>query len=435
MDHVIELASKRSGQAEVYRVWRRDTPVDFEANRLKLLQSRESSGTALRIVKNGRIGLSATNDPDEIDGLIDRAEELARFGAEAKFELPGPETYPDMELFDEETERISVEDMIELGQTMIDTLRKANSELLCEARVAKSVGGIEIANSRGGHASYRKSTFSVSIEGTLIRGTDMLFVGDYRTTSGPLRDTVPLTDRVMEQLAMAERTVPAPTGEVPVLFSPRGVASALIGPLTIGFNGRTVQQGASPLVGKLGEKLFDERLQVWDDPTASLEPGSRLADDEGVPSRRTALVEGGRAAAFLYDLQTAGLVGAESTGSAARSLGSLPRPSTSVIRVGPGDVRYDDMLAGIKDGLLVESLLGAGQGNVLGGEFGGNVLLGFRVQNGEVAGRVKDTVISGNVYASLNKLIAIGKEARWVGAGLHAPPMCCGGVTVSSKTD
>ena len=91
------------------------------------------------------------------------------------------------------------------------------------------------------------------------------------------------------------------------------------------------------------------------------------------------------------------------------------------------------MIASIDDGVLVEQLLGAGQGNVLGGEFGGNVLLGYRIVNGEIAGRVKDTMISGNVYEALKDIAYLGGEAEWVGGSLSTPPICCDGVTVSSK--
>ena len=434
MERVLGLAMKRCQQAEVFRLWRRDNPASFEANRLKYLQTKESSGTALRIVKDGRIGFSATNDPEDVEGLVERAMELSQIGAAAKFEMPGPTSYPEVRLYDPETENIAVEQMVELGQSMIDTVRKSNAELLCDARVSRSVAGIEILNSRGGHASYKKTVFAASIEGTLIRGTDMLFVGEHRAYGSPVLDTSPITDAVIEQLEMAKETVPAPSGKVPVLFTPHGVASALIMPLAIAFNGRTVFQGASPLVGKLGQKLFDARLSLRDDPTVDLQPGSRIADDEGVPSRRTALIENGEATAFIYDLQTAGLARTASTGSAARGLGSLPSPSTSVLMVDTGDDLYEGMVSGVKDGLLVEQLLGAGQGNVLGGEFGGNVLLGFRIRNGKIVGRVKDTVISGNVYDALNKVVAIGSEGKWVGGGLYTPPICCEGITVSSKS-
>jgi PmbA protein len=262
----------------------------------------------------------------------------------------------------------------------------------------------------------------------------MLFVGDWASSTGTDIDPKRITARVVKQLEMARDTVPAPTGKTTVLFSPRGVSSALLSPLTLALNGRTVIQGASPLQDKLGQRLFDERFSLWDDPTIDLRPASRIVDDEGIPARRTTLVDAGAPVTFLYDLQTAGQAGVETTGSASRGLGSLPSPSTSLLVVGEGDTSYDDILAGIDDGLLIEQLLGAGQGNVLGGEFGGNVLLGYRIEKGRITGRVKDTMISGNVYEALKNVVAIASDAEWVGGGLLTPGICCSGVTVSSKT-
>jgi len=69
----------------------------------------------------------------------------------------------------------------------------------------------------------------------------------------------------------------------------------------------------------------------------------------------------------------------------------------------------------------------------LGGEFSGNVLLGYKVEEGEIVGRVKDTVVSGNIYKSLEKFIGIGNEMRWVGGMVLTPAFCCSGLTIASK--
>lgn len=433
MQQALELALKRCQQAELFCVRHRETPASFAANRLKLLETKETSGVALRVVKDGRIGFSATNDPGDVHGLVDRAVELSAFGAAAKFELPSKAAYPKVPVYDKRAETISTEDMVETGQGMIDGLRKTNTDVICEGGVEKSVATVEIINSRGGRVSYQKTGFSLALHGTLVRGTDMLFVGDWASSCSVDLDPAAITQRVVRQLELALKTVPTPSGRVPILFSPRGASSAFVWPLLSALNGRTVVQGASPLQGKLGKRLLDERVTIWDDPTTALRPGSRSADDEGVPSRRITLFERGAPVSFLYDLQTAGLAGAETTGSASRSLGTLPRPSAGVLMFAAGDAPYEEMVKSIKDGLLVEQLLGAGQGNILGGDFGGNVLLGYRIQNGAITGRVKDTMIAGNVYDALSKIVAIGDEAEWVGGGMAIPAICCEGVTVSAK--
>jgi PmbA protein len=91
------------------------------------------------------------------------------------------------------------------------------------------------------------------------------------------------------------------------------------------------------------------------------------------------------------------------------------------------------MVRGIKEGLIVEELMGAGQGNVMGGDFSGNVLLGYKIENGEIVGRVKDTIVAGNVHEALRNVLAIGSEARWVGGSVFTPPLLFERLAVSSK--
>ena len=91
------------------------------------------------------------------------------------------------------------------------------------------------------------------------------------------------------------------------------------------------------------------------------------------------------------------------------------------------------MMRGVKSGLVVEELMGAGQGNVMGGDFSGNVLLGYKIENGEITGRVKDTMVAGNIHEALKRLAAIGSETRWVGGSMHTPALAFEGLTVSAK--
>jgi PmbA protein len=201
----------------------------------------------------------------------------------------------------------------------------------------------------------------------------------------------------------------------------------------MGFSGKTVLQGASPLGHQKGERCFDQRISMYDDPRVPYRPGSRPFDDEGVPARRLPLVEAGVVKQFVYDLQTAGMAGTTSTGSASRVATSLPTPDLNVLVMDPGDAAFEDLIASIEDGLMVEQMIGSSQGNVLGGDFSGNVLLGYKIERGRVVGRVKDTMVSGNVYKVLADVVALSREARWVGGGIYCPAVVCKGVSVSSK--
>ncbi len=433
VEELLERAASVSQAAEVFHVQSRDDPVRFEANRVKLVETRESEAVALRIIQDGRIGFSSSSDLKNSEGLISKTLEMVPFGPEARLEFPAYREYSPVDVYDPQTESLPLEEMADLGQSCIDRLRHDNPDLVCEAGVTKAVTTVTIRNSQGGYATYTKSVFSAFVHGTIVNGTDMLFVFDSKSSCRPLMEMGDIEESIRYQLQCSRQVVPAPQGKVPVVFTPRGVAGALLSPLLSGFNGKTVWLGASPLVGKLGEGLLDERISVWDDPTFPYAPGSRICDDEGMPAGKLSLINQGVVEAFLYDLQTAAQAGTVSTGSAHRGVSSLPSPGTSVIMVGEGDVSYRDMIRDMKDGLVVERLLGAGQSNILGGDYNANVILGYRVQDGSVTGRVKNTVISGNVYTDLKRVEGIENESHWVGGSLKAPALLLQNVSVATK--
>ena len=433
MESLLGKALKFAGECEVYGVSQTDTSMSFEANRLKMVDTRETSGLALRLVRDGRIGFSSTTNLEEEDALVERALEMAPFGAEALLELPSATDYPSVDVHDPRLAELEPDAMIYLGQSLIDAVRAEWPQVQCEGRVGRSVTSTEIINSRGCHVSYTRATMSVYLEAVLIQGTDMLYVSESDTSCHPISDAKPLADSMLLQLERASRIATVPSRTMPVLFTPRGLAGALIGPLVSGFSGKTVLKGTSPLGGRLGERIVDERISLWDDPTQPFIPGSRVCDDEGMPSRATPLIDRGRATSFLYDLQTAAQVGERSTGSASRSLATLPQPAPGVLSIAPGDTSFDDMVSGLEEALVVERLLGAGQGNILGGGFNANVLLGYYVSNGEIVGRAKDVMVSGNVYDALNGVIGVGSESRWLRGFLSAPALLCEGVAVTAK--
>jgi len=432
VEEVLSLAQKQAEAAEVFEISTEETEAHFEANRLKQLQTSQSTTIALRIIRKGRLGYATATGAVSAPELVAAAVETAAFGTEARFELPGAQDYPRVGIFDSKVSSVPVKDMVQLGQAMVAAVTAHTPGILCDAGVGRGVISVRLLNSRGGQAEYRKSIFSLGIEGNLIEGTDMLFVGESDSSCHPLSDTKKITDAVLRQLDLAKNRAKAPTRPLPVIFTPDGV-TALVMPLMSAFNGKTVLEGASPLGDKLGKLVFDKNFSLHDDPTVAFRPGSRPCDDEGVPSRRTPLVSRGVVKNFLYDLQTAGLAGKKSTGSGSRGRGGLPSPAPSALVVAPGRTAFNDMVADIKEGLVVEQLMGAEQGNILGGDFSGNVLLGYKIENGKMVGRVKDTMVSGNVYKILKDIPAIGSEAKWVGGFLHTPPIYCQGLSISSK--
>lgn len=433
MEDILAQAKKVAEEAEVFQVSLEETQVRFEANRLKQLQTKQQTSVALRLVKKGRIGYATTTDIGNGQDLVSNAVETAQFGTIASFQLPGLTDYPKVEILDTAVESVSIGEMIRLGEEMIATITGHTAGIICEAGVSRGIISVRIINSRGGQADYRKSFFSLDIEGSLIEETDMLFVGESESSCHPLSEPETVTALVLQQLELAKNRASVPSRELPVVFTPNGVASALMLPLMAAFNGKLVLEGASPIGNRLGQSVFNDKLWLWDDPTVGYHTGSRPCDDEGVPSQRTPLVEKGTVASFLYDLQTAALVSTRSTGNGSRSRGGMPAPAPSAFVIAPGSTTLDEMVQDMKEGLVIEQLMGAGQGNILGGDFSGNVLLGYKVENGKIVGRVKDTMVSGNVYQVLKEITAIGSEARWIGGFLNTPHLYCPKVSVASK--
>ena len=132
-------------------------------------------------------------------------------------------------------------------------------------------------------------------------------------------------------------------------------------------------------------------------------------------------------------MQTAGMAKAKSSGNASRAMGGMPAPMATALIVSPGTTSLNDMLSGMEEGLLIEHLMGAEQGNVMGGDFSGNVLLGFRVEHGKVVGRVKNAMVAGNVYELLRDGVVLSKESRWVYGQLNTPYLYVSKLSVVGK--
>jgi len=436
LEHLMEVlrsARREAEQAEIFSVSSRVIPIQFEANELKQVQTKESSSTALRIFREGRIGFATASGGGDVEALVDMAVETSQFGSAANFQFPSRQDYSEVRTFAPEVEEIAMERMVEIGKELIAKIRGHTPDILCDVQVTKGTSSVSLINSQGGEGRYNSSFFSLSLEGILVRDTDMLFVGDSESSCRFSDNIDDLADRVIWQLEMAKKKAAVSTKLLPVIFTPLGVASALLSPLVLAFNGKSVLEGASPLKDKLGEQVFDKKLSLWDDATIAYGVGSYPFDDEGVSGQRLPLVTNGVVTNFLYDLQTAALAGTQSTGNGQRAGGGFPSPAISSLILSGGDVSFQAMVEDMKEGLIVEQLMGADQGNLLGGDFGGNVLLGYKVENGEIMGRVKDTMIAGNVYQVLKEFLGIGQEARWVGGIVQTPPLYCSRVSVAAK--
>ena len=434
INQIITQAKTKSQSVEVFAVNNVQTPVIFHANKLKSVETKQSQGYALRVFHNGKVGFASSTKPGDVEHLVQNALDTSQYGVSVNYEFSRHKDFPAIEVFDPETEAIPVEQMISIGEELIERIRSSNSQLLCDCRIVKSTSDVYLENSEGGSSQYRKTVFAVSFEGTLMIGTDMLFVMDSIVSCHPVREVASIVTNVIEQLTRTKQTSKISNNKIPVVFTPQAVSSVLMNPLLSALNGRSVLRDISPFSSKLSYKIMDSRLSLQDDSTIPFIPASRPSDAEGIPSRQTVLIEDGVLKSFLYDLQTAAYMGTVSTASAARSINALPSPAPGVLRLLPGSKNHQRILDDVPEGILVEQVIGAGQSNVQGGDFSGNILLGYRFQHGEIIGRVKDTMISGNVHEILNQVLDVSEDGRWIGGSLWSPYIMLDGVSVASST-
>jgi len=434
--NLLDQLTGRADQAEIFTTNGETTTVGFKANELRSAEVSESSGTSLRVLANGRLGFAGTTDPEAQAQLVENVLASAQHSDEVPLRFPGPQPGPAVQVYDADLARLSIADLSEMGREIIATIRQAEPDVHVEMELERGVRQWELANTAGLHVGDEHSTLSLSIMVERVREDDILIVFDYFATTTLVDGDTPLdfARDIARRLELARRDATLVGGEMPVLFSPRG-AVVLALPLDAGLNGKNVFMGISPLAGRVGEQVFDERLTVVDDGTLDGRPGSASHDAEGVPHRRHTLIENGVLRGFLYDLKTAALSGpeVESTGHGSRGIFSPPSPSATNTVVAGGEASLEDLLAQMGRGLLVESVLGLGQGNVISGAFSNTLGLAYVVEGGEVVGRVKDVSIAGNVYQDLQHVQAISREGAWVYGDTWLPHILLPALNVVTK--
>jgi len=446
IERLLELARRRAdGGADV--LWRRveRTSVAFEWGRLKAAGATEEAGANLRVCQRGRVGVAGTTAVGDDDAgarhaasLLERALASAELGEELPLVFPSTGHHPPIATFFDRAANASLDQLIGIGRSLFQRLERQG----CRVNVAveREVAETRVANSAGAAGAYRSTGIGVSAEVWRIAGDDVLAVGDaFEGAELPSDDELAtLAAGLNARLDHALRVAPPPEGALPVVFTPAGL-SALMLPVTQALSGKAVLQGISPLGARIGEQVFDARFSLSDDALLAGRPASRPLDDECVPSRGTTLVERGVVRGFIYDLETAARANAASTGHGQRSIFGKPVPAyTNIVvndlaapRTAPRQLG-GGLLGDIREGLLVDELIGVGQGNVIGGAFSHPVALAYRIEHGEITGRVKDAAVAGNAYELWKRVGGFGRDARWTGSR-WAPSVLLDGVSVARR--
>jgi len=219
------------------------------------------------------------------------------------------------------------------------------------------------------------------------------------------------------------------TQKVPIVFD-RQTAGALLDHIFDAVNGDAIYRHASFLAGKLGAKPFGGNLTVIDDGTIAGGFGTRPFDGEGVPTRRTTVIENGELKSYLLNTYTAKKLGLATTGNAARGLAGTPGIGNGNFYLQPGEKSQEEIIKGVKQGLLVTEFLGFGV-NLVTGDFSRGAS-GMWIENGEPAYPVEEITVAGNLGEMFSNLAEIGNDLIWRGS-VACPTLRIEGMTIAGE--
>ncbi|BAT56227.1 hypothetical protein NOS3756_52300 [Nostoc sp. NIES-3756] len=424
-EQLLELAMKSGAEAaEVYQSRSLSRPVFFEANRLKQLETSQSEGTALRLWRKGRPGLTVAYGSVEPQAMVERALALSELNQPEPVELVGNSqpSYPDL------GETVAVEVLVNWGKEAIALIRNNYPDVLCNSDWECDVETTRLINSQGLDCYYNDTTLSCYMSAEWVRGDDFLSVSDGQTQRDYL-DPEKLAYQILQRLAWAKENVPPPNGRVPILFTSKA-ADMLWGTAQAALNGKRVLEAASPWAERLGKQVIAPSLTLYQDPQAG--PYSCPFDDEGTPTKSLVFIEQGVLQNYYCDRTTGRKLTNATTGNGFRpSLGSYPTPGLFNFLIKPGSASLKELIQKIDDGLIVDQMLGGSSG--ISGDFSINIELGYRVQKGQVIGRVKDTMVAGNVYTAL-KQVELGSDADWNGS-CYTPSLIVEGLSTTGRNN
>lgn len=414
----------------------RSSSVEVRLGDLEDVTRSESEDIGLRVFIGRRSATVSSSDlsREALDALVERALAMA---AEAP-EDPYAGLAPAERLHRGPTAKLDLVgegdlDPAELKQRALG----AESAALAVGGVTNSSGAsagasgatIALATSAGFAGAYSVTGYSCSAG--VIAGEGAAMQRDHAWHSARHLadlDSPESIGRLAGERAVARLNPERPrSGPMPVLFDPR-VSHTLLGHLAGAISGASVARKSSFLLDKLGERIFNEGITIFDDPLRLRGLRSRPFDGEGVRVERMEIVSGGVLQTWMADSASARQLGIEPTGHAARGVGGSPGVSPSNFYMAAGLRSRGELLATFPEALLVTELIGQGVNGVTGDYSRGAA--GFLVRGGEIGAAVQEITIASNLiemFATLEP--ASDLEFR---RGMDAPTIVIPEMTVAT---
>ena len=423
------LAKKKVSKYDVIIERTNAYPISFEQNELKILQNKNTVGIGLRVFENGKVGFSYTNDIATFEDVVDFARESACYGKQLDIDLPGKSEYPSLPVYNDILwdER----GWVNKGKEIIHKIESVAKDVKIDIDFTKAIADVEILNSEGFFGRYKKTLYAFVISGFAVLDSGFTFVYEIESSTKIFSDIDKAVDNLLEKLERARNVSKIRSGNIPVVFAPTSLMS-LVRSISLGVDADNVKRGISPLKDRIGEKIFSDKITIIDNPYDYGLTGVKPFDGEGVPTRVTRVIENGVLKTYLHTLETAKHFGVEPTGNSQRSYKNIPSPGFNNLVIASGNRSLQEIIEDMDYGLLVEDVIGGGQSNLLRGDYSVNVGLGFLIENGEIKGRVRNTMVSGNVYDDFGRVIELSRESRKF-MNFEIPYIAIDGVSVTSK--
>ena len=416
-EDVVRRATAQGAQAaEVFWQLGASLDLDLENDEIASAGRGEHQGGGVRVVRDGRVGFAYFSDQGNAVSAVERALDLSRLAPRKDFQMPGPDRLPDVgSRWDDELAALEVEHATLWARDLL----QGSKETAPDGHVAGGGVGIgwdlvAIANSEGVSCADRRTQVEAGVNIVLADGERSLNAWDSDTVHRGRLDAHGVGVRVAEEALSLRGPREAVSGRCDLLFWPDAVAELVSGLVVSAVNGDDALRGKTVWADSLGSEVADARLGLYDDPTLPGAIGGTPFDDEGLPTRRLPIIEGGVLQTFLFDCRDAQAHGRSSTHSAVRGNSHLP-PDTGthhLVLEGRGARPDDVLVSGIDAGYLVGSVLGAHTANATTGDFSVTAPNVWRIEGGQVVGACSEVAIGGNLPALLRHLDGVGDEPK-----------------------
>ena len=249
--------------------------------------------------------------------------------------------------------------------------------------------------------------------------------------------------RAVDQALLNLGARAAPAGTMTVVLGPGWPGILLHEAIGHGLEGDFNRKGTSAFSDRIGERVAAPGVTVVDDGTLPDRRGSLNIDDEGNPTQRTVLIEGGILKGYMQDTLNARLMGVTPTGNGRReSFADVPMPRMTNTVMLNGDRAPEEIIASVDDGLYAVNF-GGGQVDITSGKFVFSAVEAWKIEKGKLAYPVRGATLIGNGPDALTRVSMIGndlaldsgigtcgKDGQSVPVGVGQPTLRIDGLTV-----